>query len=101
MLHGGIRCARPPDEDAGRHEPTGGCHGQGPDARQQGEEETEGRVEQEEERRGRPLALRADAKPAGPESVRQEDVARARRKTAWWGRDRSPPESARPRRRGL
>src|SRR6266568_2173736 len=52
-------------------------HGQGSDAEQQGEEEAKGGVEQEEERRPRPLAVRfgTGAAPARPESLRQEELA--------------------------
>src|SRR5262245_28139475 len=52
-------------------------HGQGSDAQHQGKEEAEGGVEQEEERRPHPLAVRVGtgARPAVPESVRQEELA--------------------------
>src|SRR6516225_9719714 len=66
---------RPPPAHAGksiREE----RHGQGSDAQQQGKEEAEGGVEQEEKRRPRPLAVRfgTGAAPAGPESLRQEEL---------------------------
>src|SRR6516225_3353237 len=56
-------------------------HGQGSDAQQQGEEEAEGGVEQEEKGRPRPLAVRfgTGAAPAGPESLRQEELTERRR----------------------
>src|SRR5262245_50190532 len=52
-------------------------HGQGSDAQYQGKEEAEGGVEQEEERRPHPVAVRVGtgAGSAGPESVRQEELA--------------------------
>src|SRR5262249_33947827 len=52
-------------------------HGQGSDAQQQGEEKTEGRVEQEEEGRPRPLAVRPGpgANPARADAAREEDLA--------------------------
>src|SRR5262249_11847193 len=53
-------------------------HGQGSDAQHQGKEEAEGRVEQEEERRPHPLAVRVGpgAGSTGPEPLRQEGVVR-------------------------
>src|SRR6516164_7562727 len=71
---------RPPPAHAGkpiREE----RHGQGSDAQQQGEEEAEGGLEQEEKRRPRPLAVRfgTGAAPAGPESLRQEELTDRRR----------------------
>src|SRR5215471_20562277 len=52
-------------------------HGQGSDAQHQGKEETEGGVEQEEEKRPHPLAVRVGtgAGSARPESLRQEELA--------------------------
>src|SRR5215831_1624375 len=66
---------RPPPAHAGK--PTAEeRHGQGSDAQQQGEEEAEGGVEQEEERRPHALAVRVGpgATPARPESLRQEEL---------------------------
>ena len=53
-----------------------GSHGKGPDAKQQREEETEGRAQSQKERKFA-VAIRggASAEPAGPVSSRQEAVA--------------------------
>src|SRR5215468_9085878 len=66
---------RPPPAKAGKPTPEE-RHGQGSDAQQQGKEEAEGGVEQEEKGRPRPLAVRfgTGAAPAGPESLRQEEL---------------------------
>src|SRR5262249_419873 len=52
-------------------------HGQRSDAQHQGKEEAEGGVEQEEERRPHPVAVRVGpgAGSAGPEPLRQEELA--------------------------
>src|SRR5215470_12435700 len=71
---------RPPSAHAGK--PTREeHHGQGSDAQQQGKEEAEGGVEQEEERRPHPFAVRVGpgAAPARAESLRQEELAERRR----------------------
>src|SRR5215813_5740761 len=71
---------RPPPAKAGKPAPEE-RHGQGSDAQQQGKEEAEGGVEQEEKGRPRPLAVRfgTGAAPAGPESLRQEELTARRR----------------------
>jgi hypothetical protein len=59
-------------------------HGQGSDAQHQGKEEAKGRVEQEEERRPHPVAVRfgPGANPARAKSVRQEELLRERLRAA-------------------
>src|SRR4051794_39704711 len=50
---------------------TGGCHGQGSDAKQQGKEEAEGRLEQEEEGR-HPSPVAVGTKSGQGRTVRKE-----------------------------
>src|SRR5262249_24568914 len=54
----------------------GGRHGERSDAKQQGKEEAEGRAQQEEEGRPRPVAVRSGAaRAARPEPLWQEGLA--------------------------
>src|SRR5262249_28811113 len=71
------------------------CHGQGSDAQQQGEEEAEGRVEQEEEGGPQPLAVRpgAGANPARAEPVREEELAAPSAPTVTPRQSSSPPQN--------
>src|SRR5215470_18452819 len=80
---------RPPPAHAGKPTPEE-RHGQGSDAQQQGEEEAEGGLEQEEKGRPRPLAVRfgTGAAPAGPESLRQEELTERRRGASVCGESR-------------
>src|SRR5690349_10169602 len=70
-------------------------HGQGSAAQHQGEEEAEGRVEQEEEGRSQPFALRADAgaDTARAEPVRKEELAAPSAPAPTPRRSSSPPRN--------
>src|SRR5204863_4173382 len=72
-------------------------HGQGSDAQQQGEEKTEGRVEQEEEGQPHHVAVRpgAGANPARAEPVRQEDLAAPGAAAITPRRSSAPPNGGR------